>query len=182
MAGPDDPTRRVLVAEIGRAIGLKGEVRVHAFTADPAALPAYQPFTDDTGREYRIAAARPGKDHLVVRFVGIADRNAAEALNRVRLHVPRERLPAPDPDEFYLTDLVGLHAFTPEGAAVGRVRAVENHGAGDILDVERVEGPPLLLAFTVANVPVVDVAGGRIVVTPPDEVDAEDEDKPGRRG
>jgi 16S rRNA processing protein RimM len=177
-----DTPHRVLVAEIGRAVGLKGEVRVHAFTADPAALPAYAPFTDESGRVFKVAALRPGKDHLVVRFAGINDRTAAEALNRVQLFVPRERLPAPDADEFYLTDLIGLRAVLTDGAEIGRVRAVENYGAADILDITQADGASLLLAFTRANVPVVDLAGGVIVVTPPDEVDADDADKPGRRG
>jgi 16S rRNA processing protein RimM len=181
-ASPEPDATPVVVAEIGKAVGLKGEVRVWPFTADPAALPGYAPFTDGQGRVFEVAACRAALDHLIMRFKGFGDRTAAEALNRVTLMVPRARLPVIEAeDEFYLADLIGLAAMLPDGSPVGHVQTVENHGAGDILVIAREGLAPLLLAFTRAAVPVVDMAGRRLVIAPPDEVDAEDADKPGRR-
>ena len=111
---------------------------------------------------------RPAKDMLVARLKGVADRNAAEALKNLRLYVPRERLPAPADDEFYHADLVGLAATTADGAPFGIVKAVHNFGAGDLLEIEPADGEAtVMLPFTEATVPAVDIAGGRIVVAPP---------------
>jgi 16S rRNA processing protein RimM len=160
----------VLVARIGAAHGLKGEVRVKALTADPLAVRGYGELTAAGGRRFTIEAARPvggSPDMLVVRFAGIADRNAAEALNGIDLSVPRDRFPEPAEDEFYHADLIGLAAFTVAGEALGTVVAVENHGAGDLLAVAPRRGETILVPFTRAAVPEVDLAGGRVMVDPP---------------
>jgi 16S rRNA processing protein RimM len=167
-------TRRapVLVARIGAAHGIRGEVRVKAFTADPAALAGYGPLEAPDGRSFEIEALRPAAgtspDMLVVRFRGVRDRNAAEALNGLDLSVPRDRLPAPDTaDDFYHADLIGLEAVTIDGARLGTIVAVPNYGAGDLLEIAPAAGATLLVPFTRAVVPEVDIAAGRVVVDPP---------------
>ena len=170
-------TRRIVVGRIGAAHGIKGEVRVKSFTAEPLELAAYGPLEASDGRRFTIEAARPAgasPDMLVVRFQGIAERSAAEALNGLDLTVPRERLPEPDEDEFYHADLIGLAAVTPSGAPLGTVVAVPNYGAGDLLEIARPKGPTLLVPFTRAAVPAIDLAAKRVVVDPPVEVGEED--------
>src|SRR5258707_11982398 len=115
---------RVLVARVGAAQGLRGEVRLWAFTADPMAVKDYGTLEAADGRRLAIESLRPGKAFLVARFAGVADRTAAEALTNVALYVPRERLPAPADDEFYHADLIGLVAVTPDGSPFGTVVAV----------------------------------------------------------
>ncbi len=155
-----------MVGEIGRPHGVRGLVRLRAFTEAPAAIAAYSPLTDETGAK-RYAITLKGGD--IAAIEGVADRDAAQRLTGTKLYVDRDRLPPPEDDEFYLTDLIGLAAVTEAGEALGTVRAVEDHGAGAfmIVDGERAEH---LLPFTKAVVPVVDIAGGRVIVVPPDEV------------
>jgi 16S rRNA processing protein RimM len=161
----------VLLGRLGAAHGVRGEIRLQSFTADPAAISTYGPLFDASGqRRFVIASLRPlGKDMFVARLQGVTDRSAAEALRGVELYVPREALPAPDEDEFYLADLEGLRAETRAGETLGVVIAVRNFGAGDILEIAPPQGgETLLLPFTKAVVPVVDVAGGRVLVEPPE--------------
>jgi 16S rRNA processing protein RimM len=162
---------RVLIAQIGAAHGVRGEVRLKAFTEDPMSVARYGALeTEDGQRRFEIEAARPAKDVLVVRLKGVADRNAAEALTNTRLYVSRDKLPAPADDEFYIADLVGLAAQTPDGATFGTVKAVHNFGAGDVLEIEPAAGGnTLLLPFSEATVPAVDIAAKTIVVAPPVE-------------
>lgn len=159
------------VAEIGAAHGIAGEVRLRAFTEDPLAVTGFGPLQAEDGREITIAAARPGKDCLIARIKGVADRTAAERLRNVKLYVTRDKLPAIEEAEtFYHADLVGLAAVGPDGGAFGHVVAVQNFGAGDLLEIARTGGgPTVLLPFTDDVVPVVDVANGRVVVNPPRE-------------
>jgi 16S rRNA processing protein RimM len=163
--------KRVVVARIGAAHGIRGEVRVKTFTEDPASIAGYGPLAAPDGRLFEIDAARAagGADPsmLVVRFAGLTDRNAAEALNGVELSVDRGLLPETEEDEFYAADLVGLRAESPEGELVGTVRAVVNYGAGDIVEILPPTGPTILVPFSRAAVPEVDIAAGRIVVIPP---------------
>lgn len=165
------PADAILVAQIGAAHGLKGEVRVKALTADPRSLKRYSPLATRDGRLFHVEAARPAgasPDMLVVRFRGIGDRNASEALNGTDLYIPRDRLPAiADEDEYYHADLIGLAAATIAGEELGTVIAVHNFGAGDILEVGPRRGPTLLVPFTRAVVPAVDLAGGRLTIDPP---------------
>jgi 16S rRNA processing protein RimM len=158
--------QRICVARLGAAHGVRGEVKLWSFTADPAAVADYGPFDTADGRVVEIEALRPGKGFFVARLKGVADRTAAEQLRNVELFVPRERLPAPqDSDEFYHADLIGLAVVDASGAALGSVVALHNFGAGDIMEVRRAERrDTVMLPFTAAAVPEIDVAGGRVVV------------------
>jgi len=157
---------RVCVARLGAAPGVRGEVKLWSFTAEPAAVAAYGPFETADGRVVEIEAMRPAKEFFVARLKGVADRDAAEQLRNAELFVPRERLPATeDSDEFYHADLIGLAVVDASGAALGSVVALHNFGAGDIIEVRRAESrDTVMLPFTQAAVPKIDVAGGRIVV------------------
>lgn len=155
---------RILVGEIGRPHGVRGLVKVRAFTADPAAIASYGPLTDAAG-ERRIALTFLADD--LARVEGVDDREGAARLTGTGLYVERANLPPPEEDEFYLADLIGLRAETAGGGSLGRVRSVEEHGAGAFLVLD---GPPeRLVPFTRACVPVVDTAAGRVVVEPPEE-------------
>jgi len=160
---------RICLGQIGAAHGIRGEVRLWSFTADPAAIASYGPLETEDGRVFAIEAMRPAKDHFVARLSGIADRNAAERLANQKLYVPRERLPEPQAaDEFYHADLIGLAVVDRSGTALGTVVAVHNFGAGDLIEVRQAEGAPtLMLPFTEAVVPEVDLAAGRLVVEQP---------------
>jgi 16S rRNA processing protein RimM len=165
----------VCVARIGAPHGVRGEVRLWSFTDDPLAVAEYGPLTTrDGSRRFTIAAMRAAKDHLVVRFEGVPDREAAQALTGVELYVSREVLPETEDGEYYLADLIGLTAIGEDGGPIGRVLAVHNFGAGDIIEVAPASGPTLLLPFTDAVVPTVDLAAGHVVVVPPQEIDGED--------
>ena len=163
---------RVLIARIGAAHGIKGEVRVKAYTADPGGIAAYGPLETPDGRAFEVAslrpAAGPASDMLVVKFKGVSDRNAAETLNGLELSVPRDRLPPAEEDEYYHADLIGLEAVTRDGAPLGTVIAVHNYGAGDLLEIAPRRGETLLVPFTRAVVPEVDLAAGRVFVDPPE--------------
>lgn len=172
MAAP----RMVLVAEIGAAHGIKGEVRLKSFTAVPLSVMDYGPLTAADGRTFELLSARPAAgssspDMLVVRFKGVADRNAAEKLNRIELSVPQDRLPPAGEGEYYHADLIGLAAVTKDGAPLGTVVAVQNYGAGDLIEIAPPQGKTLLIPFTDDAVPQVDVAGGHMVVEPPVEIE-----------
>jgi 16S rRNA processing protein RimM len=164
-------TERICVAQIGGAHGIRGEVKLKSFTADPLAVKDYGVLeSEDGAASFAIEALRPAKGYLVARLRGVRDRNAAEQLTNLRLFVPRERLPPPASDEFYHADLIGLAAVTTEGTEVGTVVAVHNFGAGDILELRPpAGGTTIMLPFTDAFVPRIDIAGGRIVVEPPEE-------------
>jgi 16S rRNA processing protein RimM len=160
---------RICVARIGAAHGLRGEVRLNSFTADPMAVTQYGVLSNADGtRGFEIESCRAAKGVLIARFKGVANRTAAEALCNVDLYVPRDRLPPPDADEFYHADLIGLAAVGRDGAAIGTVVAIHDFGAGDILEIAPAGGgPTLLLPFNDAVVPEIDIAGGRLVVVPP---------------
>lgn len=157
------------VAQIGAPHGVRGEVRLWPFTADPMALSEYGMLqSEDGAQQFEIETLRPAKDHLIARLHGVADRTAAERLKNLKLYVPRERLPPPEADEFYYTDLLGLPVFDTRGAQLGAVAAVHNFGAGDLLEVQPAAGgAPVLLTFTQAVVPLVDLSARRVVVDPP---------------
>src|SRR5882672_11975292 len=110
---------RVLIAQIGAAHGVRGEVRLKAFTEDPLSVARYGALESEDGRRFEIEAVRPAKDVLVARLKGVGDRNAAEALKSLRLYVARAKLPKPADGEFYHADLVGLAAMTASGEAFG---------------------------------------------------------------
>lgn len=153
----------VQLAVIGAAHGIKGEVRVKALTEDPMALAAYGPLYTSTGRSLTIADLRPGKGVLIVRFEGVADRNAAEALNGEALFIDRSALPAElEDEEFYHADLIGLAVVDEAGEGAGRIVAVHDFGAGDLLEIRPPSGQTVLIPFTRDAVPNIDLNGGRV--------------------
>jgi 16S rRNA processing protein RimM len=160
---------RVCLGQIGAAHGVRGEVRLRSFTAEPAAIAHYGPLETEDGRIFHIESMRPAKDHFVARFSGVADREAAERLANIKLYVPRERLPAPaEPDEFYYADLVGLAVVDRSGRRIGTVVAIHNFGAGDLIELRPDAGDQTeFVPFDEINVPEVDVAAGRLVVDRP---------------
>jgi 16S rRNA processing protein RimM len=161
----------VRIAVVATAHGVRGALRLHCFTERPESVAAYGPLYDQAGRRlFEIEVIGAAKGGVIVRAPGIADRAAALRLRGLALYVPRSALPAPGEDEFYREDLVGLLAETTAGRRLGRVRAVLDFGAGDMLEIEAEDGRTEVLPFTRAVVPVVDVKGGRIVVEPPAEV------------
>ena len=164
---------KIRVARIGAAHGLRGEVRLWSFTEDPTAVADYGPLeTEDGARRFEIDSLRAGKDFLVARLAGVDTRAAAEQLTNTDLFVPRGRLPAiEEADTYYHADLIGLTAVTANGGALGTVSAVHNFGAGDIIEIAPADGgPTLMLPFTQATVPEVDLKAKRIVVVLPEEI------------
>jgi len=155
----------VLVGVVTAAHGIAGELRVKSFTADPLALAGYGPLTIADGRQFNIAALRQHRgDELIARLDGVTTRSAAELLKGSRLYVARAALPDPEPGEYYHTDLVGLRAEDVSGAERGRITAVLNYGAGDILEITAADGTAELIPFSDSHVPVVDLVNGRVVV------------------
>jgi 16S rRNA processing protein RimM len=158
----------VLLGIVGAPHGVRGEVRIKAFTGDPLALADYGPLVDETGRRFEIADIRPAKEVVVARLKGVTSREAAELLNGVKLHVERARLPAPeDEDEFLQADLIGCVVIGPDGAVLGKVITVVNYGAGDLIDIETPDGRSVLMPFTKAFAPRIDIAAKRIEAQPP---------------
>lgn len=172
----------ILVGRFGAPHGVRGEIRLNSFTEDPRAIARYEPLLDASAeRRFVITSLRPVKDSLlVVKLRGIETRSAAEVLTDVEIFVPRASLPQPAEEEFYLADLIGLEAVSEAGEALGRIVSVPDYGAGPLLEIGGAEGrDALLLPFTRAIVPVVDLASRRIVVVPPIEVSGEDPDDEG---
>jgi 16S rRNA processing protein RimM len=148
-------------------------VRLKSFTADPAAIATYGPLVGDDGRRFVLTGVRPAgaPDMLIARVEGVATREAAEALNRVRLHAPRDRLPPTEDDEFLAADLIGLAVEAATGEVLGTVVAVPDYGGGDLLEIAPAGGGrTVLLPFTKAFVPAVDLAGKRVMINPPDDL------------
>lgn len=163
---------RILIAMVGRPHGVRGLVHVTSHADD---VTAYGPLADDKGRRFVLRAR--GEDVFEVSELAgggetkVADRTAAERLTNLRLYVDRAQLPEPEADEFYLVDLIGLAAVDAEGRSLGRVALVHDYGAGASLEIEREGAPPLLVPFSRAAVPEVDVAAGRVVVEVPEVVE-----------
>jgi 16S rRNA processing protein RimM len=162
--------RDVLLAAVTGAQGLKGEVKAKLFTAAPDALPRYGVLHTKAGRKLKITAFRPGKEgEAVIAFEGVRDRNDAEALKGVELFVDRASLPETDEDEFYHADLIGLEVRDSEGRVLGKVSALHNFGASDVLEFSRPDGDSVHLAFTRQTAPVINIAEGFIVVAVPED-------------
>ncbi len=161
----------ICVARIGAAHGVHGQVKLWTFTEDPLAVTRYGPLASKDGaRQFEVTHAREAKGHLIATLKGVATRDAAERLNGVELYVARERLPATAADEYYHADLIGLAAVNGAGDPLGRVVAIHNFGAGDIIEIAPGQGTTLLLPFTNAVVPSVDLAGGRLTIELPAEI------------
>ena len=160
--------KRVLLAAVAAAHGISGEVKVKTFTAAPENLSAYGAVSTGDGRELTIVSLRASKNgEAIVRFEGVADRNAAERLKGQQLFVSRTSLPEPEKGEFYQADLIGLKVEDAGGAHLGTVSRIHNFGAGDMIEIALLNGASELVPFTDAFVPVVDIAGGRMVAELP---------------
>ena len=166
--------RLVLLGVVGRAHGVRGRVRVTSHTAEPAALTSYGPLSDGNGRSFTLSWKSEGVAEIAEIVDGApvktAGRAAAERLTNMKLFIDRDRLPPPDDDEYYLTDLVGLTAVDTTGASLGLVSAVHDYGAGTSLEI----GGTLLIPFTAACVPDVDIKSGRLTIVPPDEIEVQE--------
>ncbi len=166
MPGPD----RICVGAIAGSFGVKGEVRLKSFCSEPTDIASYGPlFTEDGSRSFRVTLTRPVAGGLGARLSGISTKEEADALKGTSLFVDRSRLPAPGEDEFYHADLLGLEVRDTGGVVLGKVRAIHNHGAGDLIEVIRpAPADILLIPFTRAAVPTVDVGAGRLIVDLPE--------------
>lgn len=182
----EKPGRDVIMATIGAPHGVRGELRVKSHTGDPMALGDYGPLHDASGRKFQVIDIRPQKTVVVVRFKGVTTREQAEALNGAVLMIERSALPDEEleEDEFFHEDLVGLAVEDIEGTVIGTVQAVHDFGGGDMLEIRQSGKRSIMIPFTRAAVPVVDVAGRRIAVDPaaagmlPDADDGPEDDTP----
>ena len=169
--------RRVLLGRITGVHGIRGEVVIKAYTAEPESIGAYGPLEDEAGqRAYTLAVVRVTPKGVIGRVKGVADRTEAEKLKGTKLYIARERLPAAEANEFYHADLVGLAAFDPAGARIGEIVAVQNFGAGDLLEINLAgSNESEFVPFTNAVVPEVDIAAGRAIVVMPVTTEVEDD-------
>lgn len=165
-------TRLVLVGRVAGAFGVRGEIRITPYGDDPMALVRYRALVTKAGAPaLTLTGGRVQKGALLARAAEVATKEAADALRGLELYAPRDAFAAPDEDEFYLADLIGLEVVHVDGRPLGRVKAVQNFGAGDLLEVDPPTGPAFYLPFTRDAVPVVDIAAGRVVADPPREAE-----------
>jgi 16S rRNA processing protein RimM len=166
---------QICVARIGAPHGVRGAVKLWTFTEEPLAVKRYGPLaTKDGARHFEVTHAREAKGHLVATLKGVATREDAERLNGIELYIAREKLPATGTDEYYHADLIGLIAVNAANEPIGRVTAIHNFGAGDIIEIAPPHGATMLLPFTNEVVPTVDLAGRRVVVELPGEIEGDD--------
>lgn len=176
----DMAEKKLCVAVIVGAHGVRGDVRIKSFTADPEGLADYGPLTDKAGdREFRVKVFGTAKGVLRAHIKGVDDRNAAEALAGVELYLDRDRLPETEEGEFYHSDLIGLPAVLADGTRYGTIRALHDFGAGDVVEIALTAGGIVVLPFTQAVVPSIDLEAGVVTVAPPEEIEARE---PGRDG
>jgi 16S rRNA processing protein RimM len=162
--------RLILVGRVAGAFGVRGEIRITSYTDDPAALIRYQTLMRADGAPaLTVTSGRPQKGALIARAKEVVTREQAEVLRGLELYVPRDVLPPPDEDEFYLADLIGLAAVSPAGETLGHIKSVQNFGAGDLLEIAPDAGPSWWLPFTREAAPEVRLADGVVVVVRPAE-------------
>ena len=167
----------ILVGRVAGAFGVRGEVRITSLTADPLALLNYKDLKREDGSPgLTLTSARAAKGSIVGRVSGVETCDQAQALRGLKLFITRADLPPPDEDEFYVTDLIGLSAETPEGEGLGTIKSVHNFGAGDLLEIQPAQGQSWWLPFTLACVPEVHLEARRIVAVPPAEMPDEESD------
>ncbi len=165
----------ILLARIGAAQGIKGEVRVKPF-GDLQMLDQYGRLEMEDGEKLKITRMRVQKSMAIVKFEGVNSRNEAEALNGKNLFVDRAKLPPPSEEEFYVSDLIGMHAVDADGERIGIVKDVPNFGAADMLEIDPINGSgTYYLPFTNAVIPEIDFKSGQLIVVPPDEVSERDD-------
>jgi 16S rRNA processing protein RimM len=168
----------ILVGRVAGGFGVKGEVRVTTYTEDPLSILKYRELKrEDGSAALTLISGRAVKDAVIARAKEIASKEDADRLRGLRLFVDRDALPPPDEDEFYLADLIGVEAVSPDGAVLGKVKAVQDFGAGDILEIDPgAGGRTWYLPFTRECVPDLDLAAGRLVAVRPDEVEAKEDE------
>jgi 16S rRNA processing protein RimM len=163
-----DASKRVCLGVVAGPHGVRGAVRIKSFTEEPEAIARYGPLSDEAGvLHFECHLLGVAKGVVIAHLSGVKDRNQAEALRGLRLHLPRSALPKTEAEEYYHADLIGLEAVLGDGTLVGRVRAIHDFGAGDTLELTRCAAPPIMVPFTRAIVPSVDLAAGRLVLDPP---------------
>ena len=168
---------RVCLGVIVGAHGVRGQVKIKSFAEEPGDVAAYGPLADESGtRTFTVKVTGRAKGTVVARIDGVSDRDQALALRGTQLFVDRGVLPEPEAESFYHADLIGLAAEDKDGRPLGRVVAVQNYGAGDLLEVAAPDGSSELFAFTRNVVPVVDLGGGRVIIAVPDERVADPKD------
>ena len=166
---------QICVARIGAPHGVRGQVRLWTFTEAPLAVKDYGPLASKDGaRQFEVTHIREAKGHLIATLKGVVTREQAELLNGVELYVARERLPATAEDEYYHADLIGLAAVNASGEPLGQIIAVHNFGAGDIIEIAPQQGKTLLLPFTNAVVPSIDLGAGRVIIELPAEIEGDE--------
>jgi len=173
----------ILLAKIGAPHGVRGEVRVTSFAGEPMAFGEYGPLAAQDGRIFTVKNARPAKNVLVVGFKEIQSREDAESVRGMELFIERDRLPAnDDEDEFYIGDLIGMSVINENKKIIGRIQAVPDFGAGDLLEISPIlengsfGANTWFLAFTKLNVPGIDLDKGRVTIVQPDEINERDDD------
>ncbi|MEM7719738.1 MAG: ribosome maturation factor RimM [Pseudomonadota bacterium] len=161
---------RVCIGAIAGSFGVKGEVRLKSFCANPEAIDSYGPLTSEDGKsEWDVKISRPVKNGFAARLSGVRSKEMADSLRGTRLYAPRENLPDLPDDEFYHTDLIGLTVMDTGGVELGRIKAILNHGAGDLLEiVVKGQKQPILLPFTLANVPTIDLGSSKAIADLPE--------------
>ncbi|MGD9638066.1 MAG: ribosome maturation factor RimM [Alphaproteobacteria bacterium] len=160
-----DKEKRVCVGVITGAHGVKGQVKIKSFTANPEDIAAYGVLEDDSGiKKFNVRILGEGKDFLRAEIKGVSDRNEAELLRGVNLFVSREKLPETVEEEYYHTDLIGLDVFNNEGVLIGSVAAIYDFGAGDVLEIKSLDNKLNMLPFTKEIVPIVDIKNHKVVV------------------
>jgi 16S rRNA processing protein RimM len=177
---PTDPPKLILLGEIVAAHGIRGEVGIKTFTAEPEAIGDYGALSDKSGqRTFELTGLKMTAKGIVARIKGVTDRNGAEALKGTGLYVARDALPAAaeDEGEYYHADLIGLAAVAPDGTPIGTITAVENFGAGDLIEIKFAgRNATEFIPFTDACVPAVDLTGGRVIIVMPEMIEGEPND------
>jgi 16S rRNA processing protein RimM len=167
---PGVAERLILIGRVAGAFGVRGEIRITPYTAEPAALLDYRDLRREDGSPaLTLTGGRLAGEGLIARAEEVATREEAQALKGLGLFIPRSRLPEPEEDEVYLADLIGLAAVAPDGTPLGRVKSVQNFGAGELLEIEPSGGASWYAPFTMANVPEIHLADGVVVIVRPDE-------------
>ncbi|MDB5452891.1 MAG: rimM [Caulobacteraceae bacterium] len=170
-------SRLISVGRVAGAFGVKGEIRITTYTEQPLSLLKYGALLDERGAvSLSLTGARAAKGGIIARAKGVDTKEQADALRGLTLHVDRAALPPADEDEFYLADLIGLAAVAPDGTSLGKVRSVQDFGAGDLLEIEPPAGATWYAPFTREVVPAVDTAGGKVVIDRPPEVSEREPD------
>jgi 16S rRNA processing protein RimM len=161
-------SKKLCVGVVTGPHGIRGAVRLKSFTADPADIGAYGPLSDEAGlRRFTVRVTGAVKGAIIAELSGVGDRNAAEGLKGLQLFVDRDQLPPAEEEEFYHADLIGLRAELVDGKPLGTVSALHDFGAGQSLEITTGGRETIMVPFTRAAVPVIELAGGRLVIDPP---------------